>query len=59
MIKKRMLHRLSSQNLAVSELGFGTAPLGNLYKAISDEAAHAALEDAWNAGIRYYDTAPL
>lgn len=54
-----MLHRLSSQNLAVSELGFGTAPLGNLYKAISDEAAHAALEDAWNAGIRYYDTAPL
>ena len=59
MINKRTLNRLSSQNLALSELGFGTAPLGNLYKSISDETAHKALEDAWNAGIRYYDTAPL
>ena len=59
MINKRTLNRLSSQNLPLSELGFGTAPLGNLYKSISDETAHKALEDAWNAGIRYYDTAPL
>ena len=59
MINKRTLNRLSSQNLVLSELGFGTAPLGNLYKSISDETAHKALEDAWNAGIRYYDTAPL
>ena len=59
MINKRTLNRLSSQNLALSELGFGTAPLGNLYKSISDETAQKALEDAWNAGIRYYDTAPL
>jgi D-threo-aldose 1-dehydrogenase len=45
--------------LAYSELGFGTAPLGNLYSAISDEDAYATLEAAWEAGCRFYDTAPL
>lgn len=59
MITKRTLNRLASQCLEISELGFGTAPLGNLYKPISDDEANDALEDAWDAGIRYYDTAPL
>jgi D-threo-aldose 1-dehydrogenase len=59
MIKKRTLNRLATQFLDISELGFGTAPLGNLYKPISDDEANDALEDAWDAGIRYYDTAPL
>ncbi len=45
--------------LAYSELGFGTAPLGNLYKAVSNEDAGATLETAWQAGCRFYDTAPL
>ena len=35
------------------------APLGNLYRAISDEEAHAVLTRAWDAGVRYFDTAPL
>jgi D-threo-aldose 1-dehydrogenase len=59
MIRKRTLNRLATQCLDISELGFGTAPLGNLYKPISDDEANDALEDAWDAGIRYYDTAPL
>ena len=59
MIRKRTLNRLATQCLDMSELGFGTAPLGNLYKPISDDEANDALEDAWDAGIRYYDTAPL
>ncbi|WP_108482086.1 aldo/keto reductase [Oceaniglobus ichthyenteri] len=42
-----------------TELGMGTAPLGNLYRAISDQAAHDTLQAAWDAGVRYYDTAPL
>ncbi|NCO21701.1 MAG: aldo/keto reductase [Rhodobacterales bacterium] len=45
--------------LGFTELGFGGAPLGNLYRAISDETAHATLQAAWDAGVRYYDTAPL
>ena len=45
--------------LELTELGFGTAPLGNLYRAISDDDAHAILERAWAGGVRFYDTAPL
>jgi D-threo-aldose 1-dehydrogenase len=43
---------------AVTELGFGGASSGNLYRAISDETAAAAIDAAWDAGIRYFDTAP-
>src|SRR5256885_2153154 len=39
-------------------LAFGGAPLGNMFSAISDEQAEAALGAAWDCGIRYYDTAP-
>ncbi|UOE44682.1 aldo/keto reductase [Agromyces larvae] len=39
-------------------LGFGAAPIGNLYREVSDEAARDALDAAWAGGIRYYDTAP-
>ncbi len=42
-----------------TELGFGAAPIGNLYRALSEEAAQATLAAAWRAGIRYFDTAPL
>ncbi len=49
--------RLSS--LPITALGFGGAPLGGLYTAVSDEEAAAALQAAWDAGIRYFDTAPL
>jgi D-threo-aldose 1-dehydrogenase len=44
--------------VTVSELGFGAAPIGNLYTAISDEDAQATVDTAWDAGIRYFDTAP-
>ncbi|MBD3943603.1 aldo/keto reductase [Microbacterium sp. NEAU-LLC] len=39
-------------------LGFGAAPLGNLFAPVTDEAAHGAVDAAWDAGIRYFDTAP-
>ena len=39
-------------------LSYGAANVGNLYRALSDDQAHAVLEAAWNAGIRYFDTAP-
>ncbi|GAB1821980.1 aldo/keto reductase [Herbidospora sp. RD11066] len=38
--------------------GFGAAPLGNLFTALTDEEASAAVEAAWDSGIRYFDTAP-
>ncbi len=40
-------------------LGFGGAPLGNLYSALDDASALQAVERAWQLGLRYFDTAPL
>lgn len=45
--------------LFFSALGFGTAPLGNLGRVLSEEEAQATLRAAWNLGVTYYDTAPL
>jgi len=39
-------------------LVFGGAPIGGLYAPVSDEAAAATLQAAWDAGIRAFDTAP-
>jgi D-threo-aldose 1-dehydrogenase len=58
-LKTRHWDRLANGGITFTELGFGTAPLGNLYRAISDEEAQAILDLAWASGIRYYDTAPL
>jgi D-threo-aldose 1-dehydrogenase len=44
--------------LDFGRLGFGAANLGNLYRPMSDDDAEHILETAWDAGIRYYDTAP-
>ncbi|RZU34954.1 D-threo-aldose 1-dehydrogenase [Streptomyces sp. BK022] len=40
-------------------IGFGTAPLGNMFRAVPDEEVSATLDAAWDQGIRYYDSAPL
>jgi D-threo-aldose 1-dehydrogenase len=37
---------------------FGGAPIGGLYAPVSEEAAAQALQAAWDAGIRAFDTAP-
>lgn len=58
-LKTRHLDRTGNGGLTFTELGFGTAPLGNLYRAISDTDARAVLNAAWDGGVRYYDTAPL
>lgn len=57
--RTRHWDRMGNGGLTFTELGFGTAPLGNLYRAVADHDAQAILERAWAAGIRYYDTAPL
>lgn len=45
--------------LEVTALGMGSAAMGGLYAPVSAEASLAALEAAWAAGIRYFDTAPM
>lgn len=41
-----------------SPVVLGGAGIGGLYDPIDDEAVHAALQAAWDAGVRAFDTAP-
>ena len=58
-IRKRKLKTRLGVELAFTELGFGAAPLGNLYRPLTEKEARATLDTAWAHGCRYYDTAPL
>ncbi len=53
-----MSRAVGHSSVRVSALGLGCAPLGNLYRAISDADAAAVVDAAWDAGVRYFDTAP-
>ncbi|MFD3641770.1 aldo/keto reductase [Streptomyces griseus] len=50
---------MSLKKILPGRLGFGTAPLGNMFRAIPDEEARATVEAAWDQGVRYFDTAPF
>lgn len=49
---------LSAKPMSV-RIGYGAAGIGNLYEAVPEAVADATLEEAYAAGIRYFDTAPL
>ena len=53
------LRQIGSTGLCVTELGFGTAPLGNLFRPLPDAAARESLATAEKCGFGYYDTAPF
>src|SRR3954463_14508034 len=40
-------------------IGFGAAPLGNMFRDIPEAEARATVDAAWNDGIRYFDNAPF
>lgn len=44
--------------LGAKPLGLGAAQFGNLYREVSDQEVRDAFETAWEAGVRYFDTAP-
>jgi D-threo-aldose 1-dehydrogenase len=50
--------QIGRTGLAVPELGFGAASLGNLYKPVTNADAGATLDAALAAGMAYVDTAP-
>ncbi|MDX2819557.1 aldo/keto reductase [Streptomyces ipomoeae] len=49
---------LGGTAVRATELAFGAAGIGNLYRPVTDEDAAATLDAAWDAGIRTFDTAP-
>ncbi|MFI8306255.1 aldo/keto reductase [Streptomyces sp. NPDC085927] len=51
-------NRLGGSAVRVSELSFGAAAIGNLFTPVTDQQADRAVTAAWDAGVRYFDTAP-
>ncbi|MFB7381268.1 aldo/keto reductase [Kitasatospora purpeofusca] len=49
---------IENTSVPLTELGFGASVIGNLYRATPAEVARAAVDTAWDAGVRYFDTAP-
>ena len=45
--------------VSLSVFGFGAAPIGNLYEEVAEADAEAALNEAFERGICYFDTAPF
>src|SRR5688500_11169232 len=54
-----LLRNLGKTAVHATEIGFGGAPLGNLFAVVTDEDAQASLRTAWDSGCRFFDTAPL
>jgi aryl-alcohol dehydrogenase-like predicted oxidoreductase len=50
--------QLGPTNVSVTELGLGTAPLGDLFQMVEDHEAAAIIGAAWDGGVRYFDTSP-
>jgi D-threo-aldose 1-dehydrogenase len=50
--------RVGGTSLSLPVFGFGAAHLGELYGKVDEADSRATLDAAWNAGVRYYDTAP-
>ncbi|MBS7697249.1 MULTISPECIES: aldo/keto reductase [unclassified Chelatococcus] len=51
--------QLGGTDLEVPVLGFGTAPLGDLYQRLDEDAALATITAAIEGGIRLFDSSPL
>lgn len=54
-LQRRPLGRTA---LTLPKLGFGAAPIGNLYRRLSEAQALATVAKALDEGIDYFDTAP-
>jgi D-threo-aldose 1-dehydrogenase len=51
--------QLGRTDVTVTQLGLGCAPIGGLYKPVSEADAQAVVDRAWERGLRLFDTAPL
>lgn len=50
--------RIGRTGVEIPPIAFGCASIGNLYREVAEEDAQQVLQAAWDAGIRYFDTAP-
>lgn len=50
--------RIARTSVELTAVGFGSTAIGNMYATVDGDAASAAVEAAWDNGIRCFDTAP-
>src|SRR3954469_25282796 len=50
---------MALKDILPGKLGFGAAPLGNMFRDIPEAEALATVNAPWDDGIRYYDNAPF
>lgn len=55
----RRFRTRAGRELSFTALGFGSAPLGNYLRALSEAECDSLLNAVWDSGLRYFDTAPL
>jgi D-threo-aldose 1-dehydrogenase len=58
-MKASETRRLERAGIEITALGLGSAPFGGMFRPIAAETATATIEAAWDAGIRFFDTAPM
>lgn len=51
--------RFGRAGFDVTAFSFGTAPIGNLFHPIDEATSDAMVRQSWEAGVRYFDTAPF
>jgi D-threo-aldose 1-dehydrogenase len=56
---RRSFTTRAGREIPFSALGFGSAPLGNFLRVLSEAESDATVTAAWDCGLRYFDTAPL
>ena len=51
--------KVGATDVELTRLGFGSAEIGGLYRAVPEEQAALLMTHAWDSGVRYFDSAPL
>ena len=55
-MKKR---QLGSTGINLSAIGFGAAPIGNLFEQLDEPTCYEVLENSYKSNINIYDTSPF
>ncbi|MCA3440001.1 MAG: aldo/keto reductase [Rhodobacter sp.] len=58
-MKPGTLRKFGRVDLDVTAFAFGTAPVGNIFAEIDEAMSDAMFQGSWDAGVRFYDTAPM
>jgi D-threo-aldose 1-dehydrogenase len=51
--------QIGPTDLYATAIGFGSAPLGNRFRVLDENTCHQLVDDAWDYGVRFFDTAPM